>query len=522
MAASHLRPGSLYSQAWTQYVCAQTGLPLASARNAVDERENVTYAAYDTLLTSEEHIAKVSNILLQGHTLPRSLDGGFRDLVVQRANVMTALWSQKHVSNPTTRVNIPPKESDDKGSRQLPLSAQFAIKALFPLLDAVAGDTDANKLRLQAQVFSTLADLLKDLPLMWLHQEPLEPLLDLKQQVERLVLHDDVESKQQGALVTALLGLGVHIGDVATLVSVCKTLVRVLNKRGSQSPSLVNNSFFQELDANLSVNGLGHTGLMASGLYSTFIHMWHHPDTGPPEQRDGALEKRQHFPFTSAGLACDGRFLYLKNQSGLFRIGTGYGLTVRGHEYASNRTLFRAGDNVDLVFVNGRLFCRTRRMSSKLVLELDPVTLRPLTSPEEKKDCAALPFFPGQCSRIFTDGKNMYAYLESWKEFSSSVSSCAAQGACTYLATGREFRLQVWYNCRTCSSVTNNGCCQACVDICHQGHDVVEAGNSPSKFYCDCGAGELPEPCQLAFQVIVWACAPVVCVLVCLSVCCAS
>ena len=34
--------------------------------------------------------------------------------------------------------------------------------------------------------------------------------------------------------------------------------------------------------------------------------------------------------------------------------------------------------------------------------------------------------------------------------------------------------------------------------ICHDGHDVVIAKNSPSKFFCDCGAGELcPKvPCK--------------------------
>jgi len=32
------------------------------------------------------------------------------------------------------------------------------------------------------------------------------------------------------------------------------------------------------------------------------------------------------------------------------------------------------------------------------------------------------------------------------------------------------------------------GLCEACLTECHSGHETSEAPDSPSAFYCDCGA----------------------------------
>jgi len=65
---------------------------------------------------------------------------------------------------------------------------------------------------------------------------------------------------------------------------------------------------------------------------------------------------------------------------------------------------------------------------------------------------------------------------------------------CTYTLTGTNYQNQTYYRCYTCSSKQNQGCCEACKDICHAGHSLSEPihGN----FYCDCGAGELGAPCK--------------------------
>jgi hypothetical protein len=79
--------------------------------------------------------------------------------------------------------------------------------------------------------------------------------------------------------------------------------------------------------------------------------------------------------------------------------------------------------------------------------------------------------------------------------------------ACTYDVSGREYVPQRWYTCMTCTPQQEEdsfhwffeqrmGCCLACAKRCHQGHVLHEEDFSDGGFFCDCGAGDLPEPCK--------------------------
>jgi hypothetical protein len=41
---------------------------------------------------------------------------------------------------------------------------------------------------------------------------------------------------------------------------------------------------------------------------------------------------------------------------------------------------------------------------------------------------------------------------------------------------------------KTCYPSTNTGCCKACAEHCHRGHELVK--KESSAFFCDCGAGD--------------------------------
>lgn len=72
----------------------------------------------------------------------------------------------------------------------------------------------------------------------------------------------------------------------------------------------------------------------------------------------------------------------------------------------------------------------------------------------------------------------------------TSAPSRAGEGSsllCTYTQSGESYLEQHWYYCYTCGLVDSKGCCSACVNVCHVGHDVVYSGRS--RFFCDCGAG---------------------------------
>lgn len=77
----------------------------------------------------------------------------------------------------------------------------------------------------------------------------------------------------------------------------------------------------------------------------------------------------------------------------------------------------------------------------------------------------------------------------------STLDECLQQGVCTFLVSGSTYPEQMWFLCRSCWSGENQGCCAACAASCHAGHDVVPFKSSG--FFCDCGAGAAPSPCQI-------------------------
>ena len=65
---------------------------------------------------------------------------------------------------------------------------------------------------------------------------------------------------------------------------------------------------------------------------------------------------------------------------------------------------------------------------------------------------------------------------------------------CTFEGFGNTYIGQRFYNCATCGLTGRLGCCEACAQICHAGHNVtlVPDSDPPSvlfQSYCDCGSG---------------------------------
>lgn len=76
---------------------------------------------------------------------------------------------------------------------------------------------------------------------------------------------------------------------------------------------------------------------------------------------------------------------------------------------------------------------------------------------------------------------------------------------CTYTISGKEYVEQPWYNCWTCNNTGNLGVCFVCAHVCHKGHQLGNnnrmLGNNNFNnggFYCDCGSGDMNDPCKCA------------------------
>ena len=67
---------------------------------------------------------------------------------------------------------------------------------------------------------------------------------------------------------------------------------------------------------------------------------------------------------------------------------------------------------------------------------------------------------------------------------------------CSYEEHGRRYISQKFYHCETCGLVGSLGMCEACMQVCHAGHQISD-GSVHVSCYCDCGAGAKGCQCQI-------------------------
>lgn len=101
---------------------------------------------------------------------------------------------------------------------------------------------------------------------------------------------------------------------------------------------------------------------------------------------------------------------------------------------------------------------------------------------------------PTSMSGIAEHGSVPHATLQetmSQKVVAPQLLGTLHERLCTFTTTGKTFIQQPWFLCHTCvSSAENIGCCLACAEQCHRGHKLEPMFTKG--FYCDCGAGLLP------------------------------
>ena len=69
------------------------------------------------------------------------------------------------------------------------------------------------------------------------------------------------------------------------------------------------------------------------------------------------------------------------------------------------------------------------------------------------------------------------------------------KSVCTYTITKKEYVKQPFFRCHTCFTESNNGCCSACVEKCHRGHNMEYGGITHA--FCDCGLECCDLPCRI-------------------------
>eukprot|EP00455_Lapot_gusevi_P026672 TRINITY_DN2812_c0_g2_i1.p1 TRINITY_DN2812_c0_g2~~TRINITY_DN2812_c0_g2_i1.p1 ORF type:complete len:345 (+),score=102.93 TRINITY_DN2812_c0_g2_i1:76-1110(+) len=109
-------------------------------------------------------------------------------------------------------------------------------------------------------------------------------------------------------------------------------------------------------------------------------------------------------------------------------------------------------------------------------------------------DCGAGDYpTPCKCTQPVALGASGYVSIDEMKRL-SAVQLAPTETVCTFAYTNKQFADQVWYKCRTCNRGDSVGCCVACASVCHAGHQLERAEGA---FFCDCGAGEFGQSCQI-------------------------
>ncbi|KAF0302839.1 F-box only protein 11 [Amphibalanus amphitrite] len=76
------------------------------------------------------------------------------------------------------------------------------------------------------------------------------------------------------------------------------------------------------------------------------------------------------------------------------------------------------------------------------------------------------------------------------------VEKAIEAGQCLYkISSNTSFPMHDFYRCKTCNTTEKNAICVNCIKICHAGHSVEYIRHD--RFFCDCGARGLRNPCQL-------------------------
>jgi hypothetical protein len=71
-------------------------------------------------------------------------------------------------------------------------------------------------------------------------------------------------------------------------------------------------------------------------------------------------------------ITCDGRYLYIFSEvEGLLKIGTGYNYTMQGKKYNHNPE-FHNKEKGTIVYVEGKLYYRSKQISPAPLIEVDP------------------------------------------------------------------------------------------------------------------------------------------------------
>jgi hypothetical protein len=323
---------------------------------------------------------------------------------------------------------------------------------MFPLIESCTrSESDALKLKLK--VLDILRELLLGSSMQVLRPESsgiVQRLHGLLREAFASLKDIGPEAdEERRKLLHTLVGLGLHHNSVVVLLQVCTSIVDLSNEHPSLQLSF---EPFSELLSDLRMQaGVGRILFSESSRQASFLAMWSSPQFCPMlsgSEHVAAVSKTPAGELSATGsgnlmlartsssssrlspdwsvvrfsnigntsiptpsiigaIATDGPFLYARvGSTGLAKVGTGHGDTIRGHLYAFNGN-FLPHLHVYLATFGDRLFARTRFMLDCFAHDVDKSTLQ-ILGPLSTSGPLPKRFSFGDIADIFSDGDFLY------------------------------------------------------------------------------------------------------------------
>ncbi|KAL3880398.1 hypothetical protein ACJMK2_032642, partial [Sinanodonta woodiana] len=205
-------------------------------------------------------------------------------------------------------------------------------------------------------------------------------------------------------------GSDFNIGGVSLTSLACSALISLVIAYGDTGKLLTATSALLMSPAPVSLQCILVPGILASlqkSVQAVLLGKTQLPDWFS----QGVKESSQLFSFkldclplgsddsSATALSSDGKYLYVLNKTGLYKVGSGYSGTVKGHIY-SHRKDFPANRNVWLAYAGGKLLCLSDNNTSPSLCAINNETLEM----EQTYDFDG--HWVGPCA-MFCDGENI-------------------------------------------------------------------------------------------------------------------
>ncbi|KAL4230611.1 E3 ubiquitin-protein ligase mycbp2 [Mactra antiquata] len=295
-----------------------------------------------------------------------------RQTLLERCMKETAKVFQKSSGNFTDSESDEETEEKVKDACvKIPKIVGLGLCGVFELVR----ETRANYPELCIKAMKALLDLLQgQLPESMKH-EPVDVVDGLFQLLMDIATNSGPDYIHEGLSLTslacsALISLVIALGDTGKLLTAISALLMSTGPLASEHIKVP--GVLTALQKSVQAVLQGKTSLP-----EWFTH-------GVKEQSKLFSFRLEDIPHTSSmesqgisAMTCDGRYLYIHNKYGLFKIGSGYGGTLKGHIYCY-REMLPAKSSVWLAYAGTLLLCRIDNSSQLCTINTDTLEVENL------------------------------------------------------------------------------------------------------------------------------------------------